>query len=89
MTELQRADRRDDRSPQVGASAQDGVSFSRDAKEVRRWLDRLVAMPDVDPARVAELKQRVSEGTYAPDAYAIADQILARSLADRLAGGRV
>ncbi|MBE3589541.1 MAG: flagellar biosynthesis anti-sigma factor FlgM [Firmicutes bacterium] len=88
LRELQRAARREGGPAPAGAPPQDGVVLSRDAKEARRWLDRLAALPDLDPSRLADLKQRVADGTYAPDASAIADQILARSLADRLAGGR-
>ena len=52
---------------------------------VRRTLD---ALPDVDEARVAELKLAVSEGRYKPDLERVAEGLLEEAIlgTDRRAG---
>lgn len=69
-----------------GTGGADGVVISRRAQDVRRWTEALRSMPDGDEDRVARLASEVASGKYHPGAADIADQILARSLADRLGG---
>jgi negative regulator of flagellin synthesis FlgM len=52
------------------------VELSPRAKEldaIRSMLDRI---PDVDEARVAELRSQIEKGTYQPDLAKVADGLL-------------
>jgi flagellar biosynthesis anti-sigma factor FlgM len=65
--------------------AADGVQISAAPSDIARWRQILHSLPDVDTARVAALAQQVADGSYRPSADAVASQILARWLGDRLA----
>lgn len=73
---------------QKAAQAGAHVTLSSDVQlmdSVRRTLD---ALPDVDEARVAELKLAVSEGRYKPDLERVAEGLLEEAIlgTDRRAG---
>lgn len=75
--------------PSAGSheAARDDVVISRTAQGVRGWVERLASLPEESSERLGELARQVAAGTYRPSALDIADQILARSLGDRLSRG--
>lgn len=63
---------------------QDRLSLSPEAQEVQRVKEMALRVRDVRWEKVAELKQRIAEGTYRVSSEEIADKLLARLLADEL-----
>lgn len=57
---------------------------SHDEELIRHLIDEVIAMPDRDEL-VQALKERIAEGSYRPSAIEIADAMLRRALADRIA----
>lgn len=58
----------------VGQS--DSVEISERARELARAQQAVEAAPDVRADKVAELKQRIADGTYEVPAEALADKLL-------------
>ncbi|MBX6350580.1 MAG: flagellar biosynthesis anti-sigma factor FlgM [Clostridia bacterium] len=68
-------------------ASRDDVVISEKAQDVRAWVERLTGLPESRSDRLDELARQVQAGAYRPSALDIADQILARSLGDRLSRG--
>jgi len=69
-----------------GERLRDSIALSKEAQlltSLRAELDRL---PEIDSERVEELRERVRSGEYDVPAEEIAEKIIARALANRLAG---
>jgi negative regulator of flagellin synthesis FlgM len=58
------------------ASGPDEAVLSQRAQEVLAARKALAAIPDVRAEKVAELRQKISSGTYEVDAEAVARKIL-------------
>lgn len=83
------AERERAKSGGVPGRLKDGVVISDQARDLRKWTERVAALPDgATNARLEALARDVATGAYRPSGLDIADQILARSLVDRLAGER-
>jgi anti-sigma28 factor (negative regulator of flagellin synthesis) len=67
-----------------GTQAADQVSIAAGQGDIARWHSMLRSMPELDPAKVQALSQQVDAGTYQPSGEAVAGQIVARWLSDRL-----
>src|SRR5438132_8226389 len=61
----------------AGASLNDGVELSDQARFVARVNAAVRTAPDVRENLVAELRQRVQDGTYQVDDAAVAERLLA------------
>jgi len=59
-----------------GSSASDSVSLSDAGKAMAKLEAELAAMPDVDQARVDEIRTALASGRYQVDAENIADKLL-------------
>jgi negative regulator of flagellin synthesis FlgM len=64
----------------------DSISLSRTAQELTRLRAQLEKLPEVRPQLLDEVKQKLDRGDYEVPAEEIAEKMLARALADRLAG---
>lgn len=62
----------------TGPEAQPGqkVSISERASRLAQLETEVRSTPDVDPARVREIREALSEGSYRINAEAIADRLL-------------
>jgi flagellar biosynthesis anti-sigma factor FlgM len=69
-----------------GTQATDQVSIAAGQGDIARWRSLLRGMPEVDTAKVQELSREVDAGTYRPSGDAVASQMMARWLSDRLPG---
>ena len=63
---------------EVPGSGEDVVQLSTSSDVVNRLHDYLAGVPDVRQARVNELRQAVSDGSFAISAERIADAMLSR-----------
>ena len=61
---------------------EDKVHLSQNARDVKEAREKLDAIPDVDEAKVAEIKNRVEKGTYKVDGKKIAFNMIRDSLID-------
>ena len=61
---------------------EDKVHLSRNARDVKEAREKLDAVPDVDEAKVAEIKDHVEKGTYKVDGKKIAFNMIRDSLID-------
>ena len=55
-----------------------------DGELIRQLTQEVIAMPDREPM-IAELKAKIEAGEYAPTGEEIADTMIRRAIADRLA----
>ena len=55
-------------------SAESGVKLSSQAQQIE---ERIRDLPEVDSARVAQIRQAISDGSYQTDSARIADKLLA------------
>ena len=55
----------------------DAVSISSRASDLQALETRIKALPDTDAARVSEIKDKISTGSYQIDSQRVADKILA------------
>ena len=53
------------------------VQLSSQAQQLQSIEDRLRELPEVDNARVAQIKQAIADGSYQPDSNRIADKLIA------------
>lgn len=60
-------------SPATG----DTVNLSSEAQDIARIQRALAQLPDIDEARVQEIRNQIESGTYSIDVEALADRILA------------
>ncbi len=60
------------------------ISLSPESQDFRATLQALRALPEVDEARVQELKQQIDSGTYQVDTAQVARKMLSRNLVDKL-----
>lgn len=60
----------------VQANPQDSVELSSTAQELNRLRQELQNLPEVDEARVEEIRQQISDGSYSVDPAKIASQII-------------
>ena len=58
----------------------DCVEISARARMLQAARDTVRQMPDVDEAKVAEIKARLQAGTYAPDSRTIAAKMIDEAL---------
>jgi len=63
-------------APQSRATTSDTVELTSGAKLLERLEKSLAGLPDVDSARVAEVKLAIENGEYRIDADAIADAMI-------------
>lgn len=70
----------EDAGPSQGAkqpvSTSDTVELTSSAKLLERLEKSLASLPDIDSARVAEVKNAIENGDYEIDADAIADAMI-------------
>jgi flagellar biosynthesis anti-sigma factor FlgM len=60
----------------VDVRQQDRVKLSTRKTEIEKFSNRVADMPDVRSDKVAELKQRISEGTYKVDGAKVAEKMI-------------
>ncbi|WP_022963250.1 flagellar biosynthesis anti-sigma factor FlgM [Halopseudomonas pelagia] len=58
-------------------SAESGVKLSSQAQQLQAIEERIRDLPEVDSARVAQIRQAISDGSYQTDSARIADKLLA------------
>ena len=63
-------------APQSPASTSDTVELTSGAKLLERLEKSLAGLPDVDSARVAEVKAAIENGEYQIDSDAIAEAMI-------------
>ncbi len=68
-------------APRAAGPAADQVSLSEEARALAAARNAVAAAPDVREEKVADVKQRIEDGTYA-----VAPRALARKIMDRLTG---
>lgn len=61
---------------------QEQVELSTKAKEIQQIKGILTGLPEIREDKVQDLKERISAGTYRPDAGKIADRMVGESLLD-------
>jgi negative regulator of flagellin synthesis FlgM len=54
----------------------DAVALTDTASRLKRIEARLAALPDIDQARVDEMRKRIDSGDYRPDAARIAEKLV-------------
>lgn len=59
------------------ASVGDKVSFTADATRLQHIQEQLSAVPDINSAKVAEIKAAIADGTFTVDPQAIASKLIA------------
>ncbi len=67
--------------PSLGS---DQVSLSEEGKELQAIREKVAEAPEVREAKVAELREAIKSRRYNVTGEEIAEQMLARSLADKL-----
>lgn len=65
-------------------SKKDEVILSTQAQEVGQLYQAVRALPEIREDKVREISEKIAQGTYDVDAQAVADKMLARTLADGL-----
>lgn len=60
------------------------IKLSPESQDFRATLQALRALPEVDEARVQELKQQIDSGAYQVDSTQVARKMLSRNLVDKL-----
>lgn len=60
----------------------DQVVLSTNAQEFGDMLRKLQSLPDVRQAKVDDISERVAQGTYHVEAYAIADKMIVKGSLD-------
>lgn len=53
------------------------VKLSSQAQQLQAIEERLRELPEVDSARVEQIKQAIADGSYQPDSSRIADKLIA------------
>lgn len=66
-----------DSSETVASGSSDTVQLSAQAQELSRIQSNLQALPEIDEARVAQIRESIASGSYVIDTDRIAAQILA------------
>ena len=64
-------------APASASNSSDTVELSSQAQQLSRIQQSLQNLPEVDEARVAQLREQISRGEYTVDAEAIAAKIIA------------
>ena len=59
------------------AAAESQVKLSNQAQQLQAIEERLRELPEVDSARVDQIKQAIADGSYQPDNNRIADKLIA------------
>lgn len=80
-TQIRRTDEVKKTRPSLGS---DQVSLSPESKELQAVRQAVAQAPEVREAKVAELREAIKSGRYNPTGEEIAEQMLARSLVDKL-----
>ena len=60
-----------------GSGTSDTVQLSDQAKEIASIQRALAQLPEIDEAKVQEIREQIENGTYSIDVEALADKILA------------
>ena len=63
---------------------EDMVHLSRNVRDVKEAREKLDAIPDVDEAKVAEIKEQIKGETYEVDGKKIAFKMIKESLIDEI-----
>ncbi len=80
-TQVRRVDEVRKTRPSLGS---DQVSLSRESKELQAVRQAVAQAPEVREEKVAELREAIKSGRYDVTGEEIAEQMLARSLVDKL-----
>ncbi len=64
-------------SASQAAPADSQVKLSSQAQQLQAIEERLRDLPEVDSARVEQIKQAIADGSYQPDSSRIADKLIA------------
>ena len=67
----------DTQSASQAAPAGSQVKLSSQAQQLQAIEERLRDLPEVDSARVEQIKQAIADGSYQPDSSRIADKLIA------------
>lgn len=68
----------DTQGSKPSASAADSqVRLSSQAQQLQAIEERLRELPEVDTARVEQIRQAIADGSYQPDSGRIADKLIA------------
>jgi len=67
----------DTQSAKQPATADSQVKLSNQAQQLQAIEERLRELPEVDSARVEQIKQAIADGSYKPDSSRIADKLIA------------
>ncbi|NLY59663.1 MAG: flagellar biosynthesis anti-sigma factor FlgM [Gammaproteobacteria bacterium] len=59
------------------AAADSQVKLSNQAQQLQAIEERLRDLPEVDSARVEQIRQAIADGSYQPDSGRIADKLIA------------
>ncbi|MFA5679688.1 MAG: flagellar biosynthesis anti-sigma factor FlgM [Pseudomonas sp.] len=59
------------------ATTDSQVKLSNQAQQLQAIEERLRDLPEVDSARVEQIKQAIADGSYQPDSGRIADKLIA------------
>lgn len=59
------------------ATTESQVKLSNQAQQLQAIEERLRELPEVDSARVEQIKQAIADGSYQPDNGRIADKLIA------------
>lgn len=59
------------------AAGDSQVKLSNQAQRLQAIEDRLGDLPEVDSARVEQLRQAIADGSYQPDSGRLADKLIA------------
>lgn len=59
------------------ATADSQVKLSSQAQQLQAIEERLRDLPEMDSARVEQIRQAIAEGSYQPDSSRIADKLIA------------
>ena len=63
-------------APSGHVAAGDRVNMSDTASRLQKIEEQLSAMPDINHAKVAEIKKAIADGTFSIDPKAIADKLV-------------
>lgn len=63
-------------APKQANASGEAVHLSQEAQQLQRISDKLRDQPEVNSARVAQLKQAIADGSYQVDAGRVASKLL-------------
>ncbi|MDF0731940.1 flagellar biosynthesis anti-sigma factor FlgM [Pseudomonas entomophila] len=63
-------------APKQASASGEAVHLSQEAQQLQKISDKLRDQPEVNSARVAQLKQAIADGSYQVDAGRVASKLL-------------